>query len=303
MILTLSLDPAVEHLFPVPTLEPGRVYRTDKAFTTVSSRGINLARALHDLGARVTAVVVAGGRRGREIEERLIEEGLPHRIVGVRRESRVAVSLYGGGQRTAVQGVEPPLTDPDIEAVLATLRGLAPARCVALAGSTARPDLFRRVAAMGVPLVLACCGQALRDCLRVGNVLVAAPDRYECLDVLGCEDPLRGMRSLARGGARWAVVLEDDLASTTFRAGGRLYRVRGPGVEVLQPGGADDALLAGLIFALDRGPRRAVAFAVACGLHSLQRPDVAHVDPAACESLALQLEVEEIGPASPEGGL
>lgn len=295
MILTLTLDPMVEQLFPVSGLELGRAYRPDSVLTVATGRGLNVARALNDLGQEVTAVVAAGGRRGREIEERLLDEGLPHRVVGVRRESRAGVTLYGRGSRTTVYGPRPALSDHDVEAVLATIRGMAPARCIVLGGGTTRPDLYRRICAMGVPVVLDCCGPSMQDCIRVGTVLVACPDRYECLEVFGCEDPLRGLRQLGRRGARWAVVLEDHPGEASYRTGGRTFRVRAPEVTPLQHGGADDALLAGLIAAMDRGPRRAIAFAAACGLHNLQRPEVAHLDPSACEALAGRIEVEEIG--------
>jgi len=295
MILTLTLDPMVEQLFPVPGLELGRAYRPATSLTTTSGTALNVARALNDLGEPVMAVVAAGGRRGREIEERLLDEGLPHRVVGVRRESRAGVTLYGQGSRTTVHGPRTALSDHDVEAVLATVRGLAPARAIVLGGGTLRPDLYRRICAMGVPVVLDCCGPTMNDCIRVGNVLVACPDRYECLEVFGCEDPLQGVRSLGRRGARWAVILEDHPALATYRTGGASYRVTAPDLPVIQPGGADDALLAGLIFAQGRGPRKAIAFAAACGLHNMQRIDVAHVDPAACEALAKRIEVVEIG--------
>ena len=295
MILTLSLDPMVEHLYPVPGLELGRAYRPESLITAASGRGLNVARALNDLGENVVAVVAAGGRRGREIEERLLEEGLPHRVIGVRRESRAGVTLYGQASRTTVYGPRPSLSDNEVEAVLATIRGLVPARCIVLGGGTSRPDLYRRICAMGVPVVLDCCGASMQDCIRVGNVLVASPDRYECLEIFGCDDPLRGLKQLGQRGARWAVVLADHPAQATYRTGGRTFRVRAPEVEPLQHGGADDALLAGLIAAMDRGPQRAIAFAAACGLHNLQRPEVAHLDPSACEALAQRIEVEEIG--------
>jgi fructose-1-phosphate kinase PfkB-like protein len=290
----------VEQLFPVPGLELGRAYRPDTALTTTSGRALNVARALNDLGETVMAVVAAGGRRGREIEERLLDEGLPHRVVGVRRESRAGVTLYGDGRRTTVYGPRPPLSDHDVEAVLATIRGLAPARAIVLGGGTLRPDLYRRICAMGVPMVLDSCGPSMNDCIRVGNVLVACPDRYDCLEIFGCEDPLQGARKLGKRGARWAVILEDHPVATVFRTGGASYRIEAPELPMIQPGGSDDALLAGLIFAMGRGPTKAIAFAAACGLHSMQRPDVAHLDPAACEALAQRIVVRELGPRRSE---
>ncbi len=300
MILTVTLDPLVEHCFPVKDLQHGRAYRPPSVHTTCSGRALNVARALNDLGEKVVAVTVAGGRRGRELEERLLDEGLPHRIVGVRRETRVGATLYGQGTRTTVYGPRPALSDPEVEAIIATIRGLVPARCVVLGGGASRPDLYRRVAALGVPLVLDSCGAAMHGCLKMGNVLVACPDRFDCLEVFGCEDPLAGLRELARKGARWAVIQDDHPAAAVFRTGGRVYRAHAPEVEIVHHGGADDAMLAGLIFGMNRGPGRAIAFAMACALHNLQRVEVGHLEPAACEALAQRIQVEELSsPRSP----
>ncbi len=294
MIVTITVNAMVEHFFPVAGFTPGRAYRPSHVRTWATGKGLNVARALNDLGAEVVAVVAAGGRRGREIEERILKEGIPHRIVGVRGENRVGTTIYGPDHVTTVYQDNPPLSDSDTEAILATVRGLLPARCIVLAGSTPRPDLYRRICATGVPVVLDICGPTLVEALSIGNVLVAKPNAQECLATFGLEDPSLATRLLARKGARWAIVT-DGAGAAIFRTGGREYLVQPPSVDVVHPVGCGDSLLAGLLFTSDRGPQKAMAFAVACGAHNASRPDVAHLDPAACERLSRQVEITPLG--------
>ena len=297
MIITVTINPMVEHFFPVSGLAVGRAFRPAESYTFATGKPLNVARALNDLGEEVVAVVAAGGRRGREIEERLLAERIPHRIVAVRRENRVGVTLYGGGHATTVYGPVLPMSDPDVEAIVAAVRGLLPARCLVIGGSTPRPELHTRLCALGVPVGLDICGPTLDDALRYGNILVAKPNRQECLDTLCIDDPQAAARELARRGARWAVVT-DGGGPAIFRTGGRVFRVTPPAVEVRHAVGSGDALLAGLLHAMPRGPTRAMAFAVACGSHSAGRPGVAQLDPGACEILARQIHVQEITPGA-----
>lgn len=294
MIITVSIQPAVEHFFAVSPFRAGHQHQAAAGFTAATGPGLNVARALRDLGEEVTAVVSAGGRRGREIEERLLEEDLPYRIVGVRRENPAAVTVYDGGAHTSVGGGSGEFSDPDLEAVVATVRGLLPARCIVLGGVPPRSELYVRIAALGVPVVLHACGSHMEDLLRVGNVLVACADPQECLEVLGCEEPAAALRTMARGGARWAVVAEEP-GTAIYRTGSRTFRVEGLEARVALAAGATDAMLAGLLHALGRGPTRAIAFAAACGVHSLGREDVGNLEPTDCEALAAAAQVVEIG--------
>lgn len=294
MIVTVTTNPMVEHFFAVDRLEVGRIHRPGSARTWATGKPLNVARALTALGTEAIAVVAAGGRRGRELEERLYAERLPHRVVGIRAQNRVGTTVYGsGGTATSFYGPLAPLSDPDTEAIIAAVRGLLPARCVVLGGGSSRPDLHVRLCALGVPVVLDICGPSLGDALEIGNVLVAKPNRMECLESLGIDDPVQAARALGRKGARWAVVT-DGAGDAVFRTGGRSYRVTPPSVPVVHDVGCGDALLAGLLHAMDRGPSRAMAFAVACGSHNATRPDVARLDPQACEALAEKIEIRDV---------
>lgn len=298
MIITVTPNPMVEHLFPVPGLRPGGAFRPEGGRTIATGRGLNVARALRDLGEKVVAVLPVGGRRGREIEELVEREGIPAHFLPVRGESRVGFTAYDAGVVTTVYGPISPLSDGDVETLVADVSRLLPARALVLAGHVSHPDLFPRLVALGVPVVLDFAQPSFHRCMKSGSVLLAKPNRRECLDLFAEDDPVAAAAALHAAGARWSVVT-DGSAPAIVQNGSRVWRVTPPAVTAVHAVGSGDALCAGLLHARGRGPERAVAFAMACGAYNASRPEVANLDPAACEALADQVVLE---PLSAWGG-
>ena len=293
MIVTVTPSPMVEHLFPVPGFYAGGAYRPASGLTVATGKALNVARALMDLGEEVCAVLPVGGRRGREIAELVEREGIPSRFLPIGSESRVGFSAYDRGAVTTVYGPGPQLSDGDVETIVSAVQRLLPARCIVLAGRVAHPDLYPRLCSLGAPVVLDFSHPSFERCLALGNVLLAKPNRGECLELFGEDDPIVSARRLAKHGARW-VVVTDGSGAAIFRNGARTWRVVPPEVDVVHAVGCGDALCAGLLHARQRGPEAAIAFAMACGAHNASRPEVSRLDRAACEALAEKVVLERI---------
>ncbi|MCP4807269.1 MAG: hypothetical protein GY913_25840 [Proteobacteria bacterium] len=290
MILSVTVNPMVEHLFQVPAVTAGESHRpAGRAEVVATGKPLNCTRALRDLGHDVMAVALVGGATGREIEERLEREGLPHRVVALRGESRRGfVVTDAAGQSTTVYGPAARIRDAEADALIAVVRSLLPARLLILGGSTPRPELYARLCGLGVPVVLDTRGEPLTQALAVGDVHLAKPNLRECAETFGLLDPARAVTELQSRGAR-NVVVTDGAGEATFQLGSHRITLSPPAVDVVHTIGCGDALAAGLIHALDRSPREAAAFAMACGAHAASRPEVARLDPAACEALARTL--------------
>ncbi|MFH2005271.1 MAG: PfkB family carbohydrate kinase [bacterium] len=285
MIITVTANPMVEHVFPVKTLTPGRAHHPADSWAFATGKGINVARALFDLGEDVLAVVACGGERGREITHRLADERIPVQPVGVSGESRIGFVTYHRGDVTTLYGPGPTLTDEDVDAIVDAVAAKLPAQLLVLAGSVSHPELYPRLCALNSPLVLDFKHPCFRQCLDSSDVVLAKPNRQESRFLLAEDNPQRAATLLTDAGARWAVVT-DGAGSAVFRTGGHSWLAEPPAVEAAHPVGCGDALCAGLIHTLDRDPRDAVAFAMACGAHNASRPDIGHLDRSACRELA-----------------
>jgi len=299
MIVTVTANPMVEHVFPVASLTPGRAHHPAEGWAYATGKGLNVARALSHLGEDVLAVVATGGARGREVVRRLEEEEIAVRAVGVSGETRTGFVLYDRGEVTTVYGPGPALTDEDVEAVVAAVTEVLPARLLVLAGSVNHPELYPRLSRLGVPLVLDFKHPCFRECLLGTEVLLAKPNRAESRFLLAEDDPVRAAALLTEAGAAWGVVTDGD-GPAIFRTANMAWRATPPAVEAVHPVGCGDALCAGLIHTLDRDPADAVAFAMACGAHNASRPGIGHLDRAACERLAKTIHQQRLLERLPE---
>ena len=68
--------------------QAGAVNRAERVYHTAGGKGINFARAFHNLGGRVLSLGIVGGHSGRFIAAELAREGIPHDLVWVDQETR-----------------------------------------------------------------------------------------------------------------------------------------------------------------------------------------------------------------------
>ena len=73
MIITVTLNAAIDKSLSVPNFRLGRRHRTVEQQTLAGGKGVNVARALKTLGAPVIATGLAGGPTGTRIVEQLTE--------------------------------------------------------------------------------------------------------------------------------------------------------------------------------------------------------------------------------------
>src|SRR3712207_8535291 len=74
MILTITLNAAVDRTLVVPSLSLGHRHRASESVTLAGGKGINVARGLRTLGVPVLATGFAGGRNGDAIRDGLRSE-------------------------------------------------------------------------------------------------------------------------------------------------------------------------------------------------------------------------------------
>ena len=75
MIVTVTLNAAIDRTLVVPNFQPGHRHRASVGFPSAGGKGINVARALKLLGAPVVCTGLAGGRTGTLLVEELTTRG------------------------------------------------------------------------------------------------------------------------------------------------------------------------------------------------------------------------------------
>jgi fructose-1-phosphate kinase PfkB-like protein len=104
MILTVTLNTAIDKTLAVPNFRLGRRHRTVEQTTMPGGKGVNVARVLKTLGAPVIATGLAGGATGTRLDEQLTDFAVLSDFVRIREESRTstAVADPSSGEQTEI---------------------------------------------------------------------------------------------------------------------------------------------------------------------------------------------------------
>src|SRR5262245_3509505 len=93
MIVTVTLNAALDRTLTVPILQLGHRHRASDVTTLAGGKGVNVARALKRLDVPVVATGLAGGRTGTRIVEELTAEAILNDFVRIREESRTSTAV------------------------------------------------------------------------------------------------------------------------------------------------------------------------------------------------------------------
>ena len=104
MIITVTLNAAIDKSLSVPNFQLGRRHRTVEQRTMAGGKGVNIARTLKALGQPVIATGFAGGATGTHIVEQLTEDAILNDFVRIREESRMNTSVLDptSGEQTEI---------------------------------------------------------------------------------------------------------------------------------------------------------------------------------------------------------
>ncbi|CAB5031745.1 unannotated protein [freshwater metagenome] len=317
MILTVTLNAAIDKSLSVPSFRLGRRHRTVEQRSTAGGKGVNVARLLASLGQPVIATGFVGGATGTRIVEQLTTESILNGFVHIAEESRTNISVLDPttGEQTEVNERGPEVNAAEVEMFVEKLCYLArgAAVCV-LAGSLPRgvdPSIYATLIAelkrLDVITIVDSEGEAMKLAVRAEPTMIS-PNMAEAEELVGHEfnDPNEQIAALGelRGlGCKEAMITLPDgcVASVLVDGQPREHRVWIEPREAVASVGAGDAFLAGYVSARYNGstPEECLRYAVACGAESTQRLGAGLIDPKGVEELLSEVEVVRIeAPAS-----
>jgi 1-phosphofructokinase/tagatose 6-phosphate kinase len=312
MIITVTLNAAIDKTLAVPNFALGRRHRAVEQTSMAGGKGVNVARALKALGQPVIATGVAGGPTGMRIIEQLTADAVLNDFVRIREESRTSTAVVDptSGEQTEINERGPAVSDAELDLFVDKLLYLAKgaAMCV-FSGSLPRgiePDLYARLVEelgrLGVTTMLDAEGEPMRLATRA-EPSVVTPNEPEAEELVGHEfgddsDRAGALRSIVALGAREAIMTMSTgcLALVGEPPDRHLRRATVGVLEPISAVGSGDAFLAGLVAARYGGdlPEEQLRLAVACGAESTQHFGAGVVDPREVERLLADVRVERV---------
>jgi 1-phosphofructokinase family hexose kinase len=318
MIITVTLNSAIDKTLSVPNFRLGRRHRTVEQTTMPGGKGVNVARLLKALGQPVIATGFTGGPTGTRIVDQLTQLSVLSDFVRIREESRTNTAVIDPttGEQTEINERGPKVTAQEVELFVDKLLYLAKgaSMCV-FAGSLPRDvdsdiyaGLIRELRRLGVTSIVDTDGDPMRRAVRAEPDVIS-PNVLEAEELVGHEfsdDPDEwaiATREMCELGAREAIMTMGEGCFARMRpedgeSEPALYPVRlaSPALEPRATIGSGDAFLAGFVAARYSGRSAAdcLAYGVACGAESTQHLGAGLIDPERVTRLLAETEVQRM---------
>ena len=316
MIVTVTLNAAIDRTLTVPNVQLGHRHRASQGMTLAGGKGINVARALKRLDVPVVATGLAGGRTGTRIVEELTAEAILNDFVRIVDDSRTSTAVVDPmtGTYTEINEWGPHVSADELGILMDKLRYLSRgADYVVFSGSLPRGvddgfygEAIRELNRRGVQTVLDSEGLPLRLGADAEPVLVT-PNVVEAEGLVGQEfteeeDYAMALDAIAEIGPRNVLITRDDGCVALLREDRnvRRFHAQAPRLEAVSAVGAGDVLLAGFLAARTEGRPldEALRFAVAAGAASTLEVGAGRFDAREMGRMAANVRVDELHPVA-----
>nr|WP_297174235.1 1-phosphofructokinase [uncultured Agathobaculum sp.] len=267
MIITVTLNPALDKTVSIPDFLPGTANHITAVRTDPGGKGLNVSKVIARLGGASTAVALLGGATGRRIAKEMDVPGITCRFTMTASETRTNLKIVDPARHTNTDLNEPgPTVSPDtLCSMLAEVTAaLCPGDIVVLSGSLPQgvpTDTYGVWTAAcrkaGALVFLDADGEALAHGVAAKPYLIK-PNTHELSQLVGrtlahIDDLLAAARGIiASGVAR--VVVSMGKNGALFISREQVYRAEGISVPIGSTVGAGDSMVA------------ALAYAAACGM-------------------------------------
>jgi 1-phosphofructokinase len=281
MIITITLNPAVDKTIEIDDFCVGSVNRVSTQRTDAGGKGINVSKVIRSLEGSSKAVGILGGTAGTFIKEYMDSQGIENDFVFIEGETRTNIKIVDNLRRTNTDINEPgPDVKPDdIERVREkVLNSLDDTSVVVFSGSVpANVDKsiygkwITEAKKAGAKTILDADGELLKKGIEAGPFLIK-PNIHELEKLFGTElKDIKETEKLARG------LIENygiEMVAVSLGERGAIFLnkkssvlVHGIKVDVKSTVGAGDSMVAALAYSIDRAGsfEKAIRLAVAAG--------------------------------------
>ena len=266
MILTVTLNAAIDKRYVVEGFRTGEVNRVKECTYVPGGKGLNVSKPASIYGAEVVATGFAGGHAGAYIEDALKPFGIRSAFYHVDAESRSCINIWDEVNQVQTEFLEPgfTLTEEDFAGFEAKFRQLVQeAKVVAMSGSvpkgldgTAYQRLVKIVKDAGIPVILDTSGKLLEKGIEaIPTMIKPNIDEIRMLTGKRCDDIseiIEAARAIHERGVKIVAVSLGADGSLAVGDDG-IFRARVPKIDAVNTVGCGDSMIAGFALGLSKG--------------------------------------------------
>lgn len=264
MIVTVTMNPAIDKTVEIDRLLPGGLNRIQKVEYDAGGKGINVSKTICELGGESVATGFLGGNAGKTIENVLNERGIRHDFIWVQGETRTNTKVFEqDGSVTELNEPGPVITEEQVKELFDKLAALAGVETLfVLSGSIPKgidkniyAEITRLVHEKGAQVLMDADGELFCRALEAGPDMIK-PNRveleeYENIEESASRQKLAGIaKKLACKGIHTVAVSMGKEGALFVKEG---YEAFCPALKVKAHStvGAGDAMVAALAYAWD----------------------------------------------------
>ncbi|MFH0768698.1 MAG: 1-phosphofructokinase [Chloroflexota bacterium] len=309
MIATITVNPSLDEDIFVDGLVLDEANRWVKLRNYPGGKGINVSRAVHEMGGLTVAYGFIGGPVGRAVEILLDEEGVLVSFTPITQETRTNVIITDtrASQQTRIDAPGPRISKRELERFLKKLGQIVPSPDLEVAGGSVPPgvpvsiyyDIVMEAKDRDARTILDAEGQWLEEGIKAKPYLIK-PNVHEIEELLGKVLPteetiIEAAFGLVQMGIE-IVVISRGKDGIIAAIKGHLFKAVPPVVKTRSTVGAGDCTIAGLALKLAYGKPliEACQLAVAMGTAAVLTPGTALCHRADVERLLPQVKVSEL---------
>lgn len=301
MIITVTMNPAIDKTLEIENLTVGRVHRVKRVIQDAGGKGINVSKCVKALGGETIATGFLGGTAGKMIAGALDDMGIRNSFVRIEGETRTnskLVDIKNDNMVTEINEPGPEVTAKDLEALVEKLEFYAsPSSIFTFSGSvpaSVDPEIYgfltKKLKKLSSTVFVDASGPLLAEAIKAKPFLIkpniAELAKYFSVpkNTITEEQIIAFATSIMEQGVN-TVAVSRGSEGAIFVDETSIYKTNGMQIYSFSTVGAGDAMLAALAYGLDHEIpyedclRLSIAnSAGACTTHGTKPPSRALVD-------------------------
>lgn len=266
MILTVTLNAAIDKRYVVENVKTGEVNRVKECTYVPGGKGLNVSKPASIYGAEVVATGFVGGHAGNYIEDALTPFGIKSAFYHVEGESRSCINIWDETNHVQTEFLEPgfTLTEEDFLGFEERFKALVKdADVVAMSGSvpkgldgTAYQRLVSIAKDAGKPVILDTSGKLLEMGIEAKPTLIKPNiDEIRMLTGKSCNDIQEIVEAAKAIHEKGVEIVAVSLGADGSLAVGDegVFRAVVPRIDAVNTVGCGDSMIAGFALGISEG--------------------------------------------------
>lgn len=309
MILTVTLNPSVDINYKIDDFQIDGTNRTGDISKTFGGKGLNVARVVKQLDARVGASGFLGGHLGQFIRDEIDKSEIQDYFIEIEGCTRNCIAVIHDGRQTEILESGPVIQEKEQQQFMNTLSELMEnTKIITISGSLPKgldDRFYSRILEMAeqlnVKVLLDTGGRLLDTTLSCDfKPFFIKPNREEFGELIGLEEinEMQVLETLKMDQmasiSLIVVTLGDQGAYVKYN--NVIYKAEVPKVHAINPVGSGDSVVAGFAVGLSRNMHdsKLIKFGLSMGILNAMESETGSIDTNNIEWCMKKITLEKL---------